>query len=119
MLLQSVLHCSCQGVVFLPKVLCDVTKAEIAAGVRLTRDSVEGFTVQVPRTRLNYFQDDIYPDTLCVEEASLTVERWLQGENALQKLCSLKPPNMKSCMCCVVYNIVLELILHALLFISE
>lgn len=77
--------------------LCDVTKAEIAVGVRLTKNSVEGFTIQVPRTRLNYFQDDLYPHTLCVEEASITGEQWLNGENAFRKTQSLKPPNMKSC----------------------
>ena len=77
--------------------LCDVTKVEIAVGVRLTRSSVEGFTIQVPRTRLEYFQDDIFVDTRCVEESSLSLKEWLGGSNAPQRLVSLKPPNMKSC----------------------
>ena len=80
-----------------PKALCDVTKVEIAVGVRLTTNSVEGFTFQVPRTRVNYFQDDLYPATLCVEKAALTAKEWFQGDNALQKTMSLKPPNMKCC----------------------
>ena len=82
---------------FLPKTLCDVTKVEIAVGIRLTANSVEGFTFRVPRTRDSYFQDDIYPDTLCLEEPALTVEEWLRGKNALQRILNLKPLNMKTC----------------------
>ena len=78
--------------------MCDVAKVEIEVGLRLTADSIEQFIFQVPRTRLNYFQDDIYPDTLCVEESPLTAQQWLQNENGKQKTCSLKPPSMKSCM---------------------
>lgn len=73
-------------------------KVEIAVGLRLTTNAIEQFTFQVPRTRLNYFQDDVYPSTLCVEESPLTAKQWLQGENGLQRTCSLQPPNMKSCM---------------------
>ncbi len=86
-----------QSVAFLPKAMCDVTKVEVACGVRLTSSSVEGFVVRVPRTRTTYFQDDLYPDTLCVEEPGLSAEEWLTGTNVMQKLHSLKPPNMKNC----------------------
>lgn len=82
----------------MPKTLCDVTKVEIVVGVRLTSNTVEQFTFKVPRTRLNYFQDDIYPDTLCIEESALTTGQWLEGENGQQRTLNLKPPNMKSCM---------------------
>ena len=71
---------------------------EIASGMRLTKSAVEGFAFQVPRTRLTYFQDDLYPDTLCVEEPSLSAQQWLQGENAFQTTCSMKPATMKPCM---------------------
>lgn len=71
---------------------------EIVVGLRLTPNTVEQFTFEVPRTRLNYFQDDIYPSTLCVEESALTAGQWLQGENGQQRFLNLKPPNMKSCM---------------------
>ena len=69
-------------------------------GVRLTSNSVEQFTIKVPRTRLSYFQDDIYPSTICVEESAVRAGQWLQGENGQQKILNLKPPNMKSCMLC-------------------
>ena len=76
--------------------MCDVTKVEIAVGTRITADSVESFTFQVPRTRLEFFQDDLYPDTLCVEDSPLTCQQWIQGENRKQKVCSMKPADMKS-----------------------
>ena len=86
-----------QSVAFLPKAMCDVSAVEIATGLRLTTSAVEGFVVRVPRTRATYFQDDLYPDTLCVEDSSLTAEQWLSGANTMQRVQSLKPPNMKKC----------------------
>jgi len=74
-----------------------VSKVEVATGIRLTPSSVEGFAIRVPRTRTSYFQDDIYPDTLCVEESSISAEQWLAGNNAVQRRQSLKPTSMKNC----------------------
>ena len=91
-------YCDCvQAVAFLPKVLCDVSKVEIATGLRLTSTTVEGFSICVPRTRTSYFQDDLYPDTLCVEDSPLTAQEWLSGENAVLALSSMKPLNLKPC----------------------
>lgn len=103
---------SFKAVGYLPKVLCDVAKVEITCGMRLTKNSLEGFTFKVPRTRITYFQDDIYPDTLCVEESSLSAEMWLQGENLIQETCSLKPPNMKSCESKYGYKSVLLILIQ-------
>lgn len=77
--------------------MCDVSKVEIVTGMRLTSTSVEGFAICVPRTRKSYFQDDLYPSTLCVEESGLTADEWLSGVNAMQRLSSMKPPSMKPC----------------------
>lgn len=82
---------------FLPKTMCDVSKVEIATGVRLTASTVEGFVVRVPRTRTTYFQDDLYPDTLCLEESCITADQWLSGSNTIQGRQNLKPSNMKKC----------------------
>ena len=60
-------------------------------------NTVEGFAYQVPRTRINYFQDDLYPDTLCVEEPALLAQEWFQGKNVAQKSLSMKPQHMKPC----------------------
>ena len=66
-------------------------------GVRLTKSSVERFSVRVPRTKLEYFQDDIYPDTLVHWESALTAKDWLKGKNVTQRRVSLHPLGMKPC----------------------
>lgn len=97
MFIQELIIYGLQAVAFLPKVMCDVSQVEIATGMRLTSTSVEGFSIRVPRTRRSYFQNDLYPETRCVEESNLTAEKWLSGESAVQQLCSMRPPNMKLC----------------------
>lgn len=87
-----------QAIGILPKVLCDVKCAEVLKGVRLTKSSVEQFSVRVPRTRLEYFQDDIYPDTLVHWESALVANEWLEGKNSCQPRVNLQPPGMKPCM---------------------
>lgn len=37
---------------FLPKVVCDVKKVEIARGVRLCKSSIEPFFIRVPRNKV-------------------------------------------------------------------
>lgn len=93
-----------QAIGVLPKVLCDVKHAEVLKGVRLTKSSVEQFSVRVPRTKLEYFQDDIYPDTLVHWESVLAAKDWLEGKNNCQPRVSLQPPGMKRCRllgCCM------------------
>lgn len=81
----------------LPKVLCDVERVEVLRAVRLTKSSVEQFTIRVPRTRLEYFQDDIYPATLAVWESALSAQEWLSGKDGVQRRVSLQPQGMKPC----------------------
>lgn len=81
----------------LPKVLCDVKRVEVLRAVRLTKSSVEQFTIRVPRTKLEYFQDDIYPATLAVWESALSAQEWLSGKDAVQRRVSLQPQGMKPC----------------------
>lgn len=81
----------------LPKILCDVKHAEIVRGVRLTKSSVERFTIHVPRTKLEYFQDDIYPSTKVTWESELSAKEWLDGKNNQHRLISLQPQGMKPC----------------------
>ncbi|CAI8048905.1 Coronin-7 [Geodia barretti] len=52
-----------QAVSYLPKDLCDVRRVEIARAVRLCKTTVEPIFFKVPRTRTEYFQDDVYPET--------------------------------------------------------
>lgn len=63
----------------------------------MTKSSVEQFTIRVPRTKLEYFQDDIYPVTLAIWESALSAEEWLEGKNSIQHGVSLQPQGMKPC----------------------
>jgi coronin-7 len=84
-----------QAVCFLPKDLCDVRKVEIARAVRLCKTTVEPVFIKVPRTRMEYFQDDIYPDTRVTWQAALTAQQWLDGGDELQPCISMRPADMK------------------------
>jgi hypothetical protein len=43
------------------------------------------------------FQDDIYADTIDVEEYTITARDWLAGGNADPKMVSLRPAGMAPC----------------------
>lgn len=46
---------------------------------------------------MEYFQDDIYPDTKIKWEPALTAKEWFAGKNKELKRMSLKPKDMKAC----------------------
>ena len=46
---------------------------------------------------MEYFQDDLFPDTRVSWEPSLDSSEWFAGINKEQKTMSLKPPDMKPC----------------------
>lgn len=79
----------------LPKTLCDVRNVEVGRFLKLTGPTVEGFSVRVPRQRLEYFQDDVYPPTRSGESV-LSAGEWFSGKNAVPKLVSLRPDDMQS-----------------------
>ncbi|KAF9209964.1 Coronin-7 [Haplosporangium sp. Z 27] len=87
-----------QDVAYLPKRYCDVKEVELAKMYRLTYNSVEVIRVSVPRNKKEYFQDDIYPDTVDVETPTLTASEFFSGSNldAQPKRISLCPPGMES-----------------------
>lgn len=84
-----------QGIGFLPKVVCDVKRVEIARAIRLCQTSVEGVFFTVPRAKTEFFQDDIYCETRITWEPALTAAEWLRGMNATQRCISLHPKGMK------------------------
>ena len=87
-----------QAVAFLPKVMCDARKVEIARGVRLTTSTVQQFTVKVPRTRLEYFQDDLYPLTAVTWEPVMSAQEWFdQGKPRDRATVDMRPTDMKPC----------------------
>ena len=46
---------------------------------------------------MEYFQDDIYPDTRVTWQATLTAQQWLDGGDELQPCISMRPADMKPC----------------------
>jgi len=47
--------------------------------------------------QMDYFQDDIYPETRVKWEATVTTEEWFAGKNGTQNFISLQPEGMKLC----------------------
>ncbi|XP_074621834.1 coronin-7-like [Acropora palmata] len=84
-----------QAVGFLPKTVCDIKKVEFARAVKLNKTSIDLITFQVPRVKMEYFQDDLFPPSRAWWEPALTSSQWFAGENGQQKKLSLKPADMK------------------------
>jgi len=78
------------------KLDCDVTKVEFARFWKLTKNSVEIISFTVPRVKMEYFQDDIFPDTRQTGKPSMSHEDWFNGDNTPQEKVPLKPHNMKN-----------------------
>ncbi|XP_012548210.1 coronin-1C-A isoform X1 [Bombyx mandarina] len=78
-----------RGIGMMPKRGCDVATCEIAKFYRLNNSGLcQVVSMTVPR-KSELFQEDLYPDTLS-DEASLTADEWLQGEDAEPCTMSLK-----------------------------
>jgi len=70
------------GIAFLHKSLCDVKEVEIARVLKLTLNSVVPIKIKVPRTKMDYFQDDIYPPTRALEP-TMNIDQYLSADNVL------------------------------------
>jgi len=81
------------GVAFLPLSMCDIKEVEFSRILKLTNDnSVQPHRLFVPRTRKDYFQDDIFPPSQCrAEEPTLTADEYFQGETREPKRVDLNP----------------------------
>lgn len=84
-----------QAVAFLPKTVCDIKQVEFARAVKLNKTSIDYITFQVPRVKMEYFQDDLFPDTRVWWEPSVTSDQWFAGEDKTQKTMSVRPDGMK------------------------
>lgn len=84
------------GVAFFPKRMVDIKKVEVGRALRLTARSIEEVSFSIPRNKPDFYQDDIFVETLDVETASTTVEEWLHGHDiqSKPKYISLKPDGM-------------------------
>ncbi|KAM4598732.1 coronin-7 [Polymixia lowei] len=83
-----------KGLAFLPKTECDVRDVEVARGLMLSKTTIEPVAFRVPRVKKEFFQDDVYPDTVVWWEPALTASAWLSGSNGQHRSISLKPKDM-------------------------
>ncbi|CAD5120322.1 DgyrCDS8899 [Dimorphilus gyrociliatus] len=83
-----------QGFGLLPKTECNVKAVEFARILRLTRSTIEPIPITVPRRKMEYFQDDIFPPTKALWEPSMTPDEWEQGGNKPLRTIDLKPTDM-------------------------
>lgn len=51
---------------------------------------------------MEYFQDDLFPDTRVWWEPALASDQWFAGKNGAQKRLSLRPADMKPCKLYVI-----------------
>lgn len=78
-----------RGIGMMPKRGCDVTTCEISKFYRLNNNGLcQVISMTVPR-KSDLFQEDLYPDTLS-DDAALTAEEWIAGQDADPIVISLK-----------------------------
>ncbi|CAM9408616.1 unnamed protein product [Lampetra planeri] len=83
-----------KGMAFLRKTECNVRDVEFARALRLGNSTIEPLAFSVPRVKREYFQDDLFPDTLVWWEAALTADAWFAGTDGKLKKRSLCPGDM-------------------------
>uniref|UniRef100_A0A6B2L3J3 Coronin n=1 Tax=Arcella intermedia TaxID=1963864 RepID=A0A6B2L3J3_9EUKA len=81
------------GIAFLPLSVCDVKEVEFARILKLTNENtVQPHRLFVPRTRKEYFQDDIFPPSqIRAEVPSQTAQQYFAGEEAEPLRVNLNP----------------------------
>lgn len=82
------------GVVRLPKATYNVRDVEICRMLKLTVDTVIPISFTVPRTKKEFFQDDIFPLSWD-EKAVMTSDEWFGGQAKKRRMVSLKPEGME------------------------
>ncbi|XP_050099196.1 coronin-7 isoform X4 [Anopheles aquasalis] len=83
-----------QGLSFLTKNNCDVASVEFAKAQRLTNGTVEALSFTVPRIKSDLFQDDLFPPTKVLWEATLTADEWFAGKDVEPVRKNLQPAGM-------------------------
>jgi coronin-7 len=81
---------------FLPKQTVDVRKVEVARAYRLTPASIQHVSFSIPRAKMDFFQDDIFPPTLDKLAASSDVgpQEWESGRDVEARYVNLRPEGM-------------------------
>ncbi|KAG0257166.1 Coronin-7 [Actinomortierella ambigua] len=89
-----------QDVGYWPKRYCNVREVELMRMYRLTYNSVEVIQVTVPRNKKEYFQDELFPDTIDVEQPSLDAATFFASSSSSGTVpaaprIALCPPDME------------------------
>jgi len=84
-----------QGVAMMPKTSCNIRECEIVQWFKLCSNYVEPLHFYVPRTRMEYFQDDLFPPTRNTSVPVLTADEWFEGKSKAPETISLSPPGMQ------------------------
>jgi len=79
--------------VALPKTDCDVKGVEVLKILKLTQKTLEPIILSIPRTRNEFFQDDLYPPTRA-NRSVLSADEWFGGANKEPALADLQPAGM-------------------------
>lgn len=81
------------GIAMFPKQCNDVRSVEIARFMKVTDTTAEPLQMTVPRTRHEFFQDDIYTQTRALTP-TFSSDEWLSGATRDPPLESLRPEGM-------------------------
>eukprot|EP00026_Physarum_polycephalum_P002001 Phypoly_transcript_02005.p1 GENE.Phypoly_transcript_02005~~Phypoly_transcript_02005.p1 ORF type:complete len:941 (-),score=244.83 Phypoly_transcript_02005:204-2969(-) len=81
------------GIAMLPKQINDVRAVEIARFIKVTDTTAEPIQMTVPRTRQEFFQDDVFTQTRALK-ATFSSDEWLSGATRDPPLESLRPEGM-------------------------
>eukprot|EP00004_Rigifila_ramosa_P025509 TRINITY_DN7644_c0_g1_i3.p1 TRINITY_DN7644_c0_g1~~TRINITY_DN7644_c0_g1_i3.p1 ORF type:complete len:923 (-),score=214.36 TRINITY_DN7644_c0_g1_i3:39-2516(-) len=81
------------GLAMLPKTVCDVRNCEFVRFLKLSKERVEVIGWTVPRTRMEFFQDDVFPLHPAAQPV-LTHAEWFSGQTKEPNLVSLQPAGM-------------------------
>jgi len=84
-----------QGITFDNKKYLDIAKVEVNKAWVVSKDSIKCISFTVPRTKTEFFQDDLFAPTRDVEHASMTIEEWKQGQFKPLNTIDLCPEGMK------------------------
>lgn len=81
------------GIALFPKQVCDVKQVEIARFLKVSDTVAEPIQCTVPRTRTEFFQDDVYSPTRSLAP-TYAADEWLAGAKRNPTLESLRPEGM-------------------------
>ena len=78
-----------------PKVTVNVRGIEIIKGYRFCQTGIEEISITVPRVKSEYFQDDIFPNTIDFTKSAISVAQWNSNKEIVLEYINLCPDGLK------------------------